>query len=122
LLVGYSFGADVMPFVFNRLPATTRSRIASVSLLGLGTAATFEVTVGEWLPGADDDGDPVVPEIARMPPIPILCVMGSDEEDSSCPKLRKADVTVRQIGDDHHFSGITSEIATAIVNVGAGVP
>jgi type IV secretory pathway VirJ component len=121
LLVGYSFGADVMPFVFNRLPATTRARIASVSLLGLGTAATFEVTVGEWLPGDDDDGDPVVPEIARMPPIPILCVMGSDEEDSSCPKLQKADVTVRQIGDDHHFSGIVSEIATAIMNVGAGV-
>jgi len=43
LLVGYSFGADVMPFVFNRLPAATRARVASVSLLGLGPNATFEV-------------------------------------------------------------------------------
>jgi type IV secretory pathway VirJ component len=120
LLVGYSFGADVMPFVFNRLPATTRARVASVSLMGLGPAATFEVTVGEWLPGADDKGDPVVPEIARMPVIPMLCVMGSGEKDSSCPKLQTPNVTVRQIGDGHHFSGLAPEIAAAILTV-AGI-
>ena len=120
LLVGYSFGADVMPFVFNRLPVATRARVASVSLLGLGPAATFEVTVGEWLPGADDKGDPVVPEIERMPAIPMLCVMGSGEKDSSCPKLQVPNVTVRQIGDGHHFSGLAPEIAAAIMSV-AGI-
>jgi type IV secretory pathway VirJ component len=117
LLVGYSFGADVMPFVFNRLPAATRARVASVSLLGLGPAATFEVTVGEWLPGADDEGDPVVPEIARMPAMPLLCVMGEGEHDSSCPKLSASGATVRQIGDGHHFSGLAPQIVDAILQV-----
>jgi type IV secretory pathway VirJ component len=115
LLIGYSFGADVMPFVFNRLPAATQARVASVSLLGLGPAATFEVTVGEWLPGADDNGDPVVPEIARMPAIPMLCVMGEGEHGSSCPQLSKPGLTVRQIGDGHHFSGLAPQIAAAIL-------
>jgi len=119
LLVGYSFGADVMPFVFNRLPAATRARVASMSLLGLGPAATFEVTVGEWLPGADDKGDPVVPEISRMPAIPLLCVMGSGEKGSSCPNLQTPNVTVRQIGDGHHFSGLAPDIVAAIMNVAA---
>jgi len=119
LLVGYSFGADVMPFVFNRLPSATRARVASVSLLGLGAAATWEVTVGEWLPGADDDGDPVVPEIARMPAMPLLCVMGEGEHGSSCPKLSAAGVTVRQIGDGHHFSGLAPQIVDAILKSGA---
>jgi type IV secretory pathway VirJ component len=117
LLVGYSFGADVMPFVFNRLPAETRARVASVSLLGLGPAATFEVTVGEWLPGADGEGDPVVPEIARMPAMPLLCVMGEGEHDSSCPKLSASGATVRQIGDGHHFSGLAAQIVDAILQV-----
>jgi type IV secretory pathway VirJ component len=117
LLVGYSFGADVMPFVFNRLPATTRARVASVSMLGLGPAATYEVTVGEWLPGADGKGDPVVPEVERMPAMPILCVMGEGEHDSSCPQLIKSGVTVRQIGDGHHFSGLAPQIVTAILAV-----
>ena len=115
LLIGYSFGADVMPFVFNRLPATTRARVASVSLLGLGPAASFEVTVGEWLPGADEKGEPVVPEVIRMPETKMLCVMGDGEHNSSCPKLQRPDVMVRQIGDGHHFSGLAPQIATEIL-------
>ena len=35
LLIGYSFGADVLPFVVNRLPAELRAHIVSVSLLGI---------------------------------------------------------------------------------------
>ena len=117
LLVGYSFGADVMPFVFNRLPAATRARVVSVSMLGLGPGATYEVTVGEWLPGADRKGDPVVPEVARMMPVPRLCVMGDGEKDSSCPELAKMGVTVRLIGDGHHFGGLADTIVEAIVSV-----
>lgn len=117
LLIGYSFGADVMPFVFNRLPPATRARVTSVSLLGLGAAATWEVTVGEWLPGADDKGDPVVPEIARMPAMPILCVMGDGEHGSSCPKLTGPGITVRQIGDGHHFSGLAPQVVTEILSL-----
>ena len=43
LLVGYSFGADVLPFVVNRLPPDLRARVASVSLLGIDSNAAFEV-------------------------------------------------------------------------------
>jgi len=121
LLVGYSFGADVMPFVFNRLPAATQARVASVSMLGLGPGATYEVTVGEWLPGADKKGDPVVPEVARMPTVPRLCIQGAGEDDSSCPQLEKLGVKVRQIGDGHHFGGLAGPIAAAILD-GAGIP
>lgn len=117
LLVGYSFGADVMPFVFNRLPAETRARVASVNLMGLGPAATFEVTVGEWLPGADAKGDPVVPEAQRMPKTPLLCVRGKDENDSTCPALEKSGATVVTIGEGHHFSGLHTDIAAAILKV-----
>lgn len=52
-----------------------------------------------------------------MPAVPILCVMGSGEKDSSCPTLQQDNVTVRQIGDGHHFSGLAPQIVTAIVNV-----
>ncbi|HEX4618884.1 MAG TPA: AcvB/VirJ family lysyl-phosphatidylglycerol hydrolase, partial [Steroidobacteraceae bacterium] len=42
ILIGYSFGADVLPFVVNRLPADLRARVASVSLLGIDSNASFE--------------------------------------------------------------------------------
>ena len=66
LLIGYSFGADVMPFLYNRLPQATRERVRSVSLLGLSTTASFEFHLSDWIPGGSGDGLATVPEIAAM--------------------------------------------------------
>ena len=60
LLVGYSFGADVLPFVVNRLPPELRARVASVSLLGIDSNASFEVRVADWV-GGGDGGPPTGP-------------------------------------------------------------
>ena len=117
LLIGYSFGADVMPSIFNRLPAQVRARVASINLLGLGPRATFEVTVGEWLPGSKRKGIPVLPEIAKFGATQALCVDGARETDSMCPELGKLGIEVRQIGEGHHFSGLAGEIADAIFAV-----
>ena len=59
ILIGYSFGADVLPFIVNRLPDDLRKRIASVNLLGLSTEATFEIHVADWIPGNVSKGQPI---------------------------------------------------------------
>ena len=66
LLVGYSFGADVLPFLVNRLPAPALARIGSVSLLGLSDTAAFEFHVSSWLGGGGDTHRPTAPEVARL--------------------------------------------------------
>jgi type IV secretory pathway VirJ component len=115
LLIGYSFGADVMPSVFNRLPVESRARVTSVNLLGLAQGATFEVTVGEWLPGARKKGTPVLPEVARFGSTPALCIEGAGEKNSICPELKELGIEVQQIGEGHHFSGLATDIADAIL-------
>jgi type IV secretory pathway VirJ component len=117
LLIGYSFGADVMPSVFNRLPVESRARIASINLLGLGPGATYEISAGEWLPFGKGKGTPVLPEIARFGSTPALCIDGANEKHSMCPELVELGIEVRQIGEGHHFSGLTEEIATAILEL-----
>jgi len=113
LLIGYSFGADVLPFVVNRLPADLRSRIASVSLLGIDARASFEVHVGEWIGGAGG-GPPTRPELEAMKE-PVLCIYGADESDSICPELSSTRVTREEIGKGHHFSGDYSRLADRIL-------
>jgi type IV secretory pathway VirJ component len=115
MLIGYSFGADVMPAIFNRLTEQSRERVASINLLGLGPAATYEVRAGEWLPWASSKGAPVLPEIAKFGSTPTLCVDGEGERHTICPELSKLGIKVRQIGAGHHFSGRAPEIADAIV-------
>ena len=47
-LIGYSFGADVLPFVYNRLPAAERAHVSAMALLGLSHRTDFEVHVQGW--------------------------------------------------------------------------
>jgi type IV secretory pathway VirJ component len=114
ILVGYSFGADVLPFVVNRLPPELRARIASVSLLGIDSNASFEVSVADWVGGGD--GAPTRPEVAALSHVPVLCIYGEGESDSICPGLPAgANLARAQVGKGHHFSGEYATLADRIL-------
>jgi type IV secretory pathway VirJ component len=117
VLVGYSFGADVLPFIVNRLPADLRARIASVNLLGLGTKADFEIHVTGWVGGAGRDALPIAPELAHLTDLRRLCFFGEGDQDSaaSCAAFKGPLAAARQVGKGHHFGYRYGEIADAIV-------
>ena len=116
LLIGYSFGADVLPFVVNRLPADLRERVASVSLLGIDANASFEVRISDWV-GSEGGGPPTRPELAALTHVPVLCIYGEGESDSICPQLSAAGIAREQIGRGHHFSGEYATLADRILAV-----
>ncbi len=115
LLIGYSFGADVLPFVVNRLPPDLRARVASLSLLGIDARASFQIHIADWV-GGDDAGPPTRPEFAALGSLPVLCIYGEGESDSICPELPAGTVTREQIGKGHHFSGEYALLADRILS------
>jgi type IV secretory pathway VirJ component len=119
LVIGYSFGADVLPFVVNRLPPDLLARVASVSLLGIDAHASFEVHVAEWV-GGDEGGPPTRPELAEIKSVPVLCIYGAGETDSICPQLPPGTVARAQIGKGHHFSGEYALLADRILSFARG--
>jgi type IV secretory pathway VirJ component len=115
MLVGYSFGADVLPFVVNRLPADLRDQVSSMTLLGPSHQANFEISVAGWMPGVTVKGAATLPELQRMSAVPVLCVHGSEERDSLCPDLKSANEHVLTIGTGHHFGGDVKDITAAML-------
>ncbi len=115
LLIGYSQGADVLPFAVNRLPAASRSLVAHTVLLGLGENASFEFHLGNWL-GAEGDALPIRPEAAKLTAAATLCLYGTDDADSLCPKLPAASVTAQGLSGGHHFDGAYDELAELILH------
>ena len=114
LLIGYSFGADVLPFVVNRLPPDVRAQVASVSLLGLDAHASFEIHLADWV--SDTDAGPATrPELEALKEMPILCIYGEGEADSICPQLTAGHITREQVGKGHHFSGEYALLADRIL-------
>ncbi|MCB2054298.1 MAG: virulence factor family protein [Geminicoccaceae bacterium] len=117
LLIGYSFGADMLPFIVGRLSPETRARIARIGLLGLAEAAATTVGIGEWLGVADpDELHPVAPEIARLDGLDVLCVMGKEETASGCrnPVFDRFTRYVTEGG--HHFDGGYEAIADRLLS------
>jgi type IV secretory pathway VirJ component len=104
ILFGYSFGADVLPFVVNRLPPPLQARIDRVVFAGLGPRAAFEFHLSNWLSDEPQEGPPVVDEVRRMPDVPTVCIYGAEEgSDSACPALKGTAVLLRELPGDHHF-------------------
>jgi type IV secretory pathway VirJ component len=105
LLIGYSFGADVLPFLYMRLPDDLRASVRTVNLLGLGDTAVFEFHVSDWIPGSGGRGLPVVPEVEHMAGASVLCLYGADEHDSPCRRLAGGHVKAVSLSGGHHFGG-----------------
>jgi type IV secretory pathway VirJ component len=115
ILVGYSFGADILPVVYNRLPDLWRERVVQVSLLGLGSRAPFEFHLSGWLEQTDESALPVLPELVRMDLSKVQCFYGEEEDDIVCdkPELEKAEA-IRTTGS-HHFDGDYEKLAQRIL-------
>jgi type IV secretory pathway VirJ component len=116
VLIGYSRGADVMPFVVNRLPADLRQRVALVALLGLEPEVGFEFHLRDLLADQRRASDlAVAPEAKRLDLARVLCVAGSKEPNSLCPELAAAGAETIVFDGGHHFGERYREIADAIV-------
>lgn len=117
LLVGYSHGAETLPFMVNRLPADLRDRIRVVALLGPARTTTFEFHLADWLGGGGGSGrEAVVPEVEKLRGLRLLCVYGTDEKDSACPLLPPSLATAMPVAGGHHFGGAYRDLAARILH------
>jgi type IV secretory pathway VirJ component len=113
-LIGYSFGADVLPATYNQLAPAEKARVSLVSLLALSGWAAFQFDVGSWLDMNGDTSHPTLPDVARMPVSILQCIYGSDDDDSVCAKITGgADIVMLDGG--HHFDDDYAPLAKHII-------
>ncbi len=105
VLVGFSFGAEIVPFLINRLPAHYRQRLVAGVMLSPTTNSDFEIHVGDILMTAGKGGYPTLPETERIRDIPLFCFYGidDDEPDDLCSRLHQQNVTGIGLPGGHHF-------------------
>jgi type IV secretory pathway VirJ component len=118
LLIGYSQGADVLPFAVNRLAPATRAHIALAVLMGMSEHAVFEFHVSNWISN-DNSGPATMPEVNRITGIPVLCIYGEGDNDSLCPKLDADKVRIVKLPGGHHFNGDYAGLAREILAAAA---
>lgn len=102
IFAGYSFGADLLPAFYNRLPPEDQQQVQAFLFLALGRTGGLEIKIRGWL-GESDDEFATGPDFARLPPEKVLCVYGLDEKDESgCTQPQAVGETLG-IPGGHHF-------------------
>lgn len=118
LLVGYSFGADVLPATYNLLTDKEKQHIAQISLLAVSHEVDYEVSVSGWLGVAGDGsaGDPAS-DIRKIDPALVQCFYGTDDDDDdACPTLKDTPVEIIPVDGGHHFDGDYEALAKRITD------
>lgn len=117
VLIGYSRGADVMPFMVSRLPDDLRQSTKLVALLGSGPSIDFKLS--PWWSLAHYFVHPrqyaVLPEVEKLTGFRVMCVYGEKETDSICPALDPTRFTIVRAPGGHHFAGRYDEIGRTIL-------
>jgi type IV secretory pathway VirJ component len=116
LLFGYSRGADVLPFVVPRLEASQRAQVQSVVLLGPAPYTHFQIHLTDFISDRRrSDSVDVLPEADKVER-PIICVYGTDEDQSLCPLLTAKAIKIA-IDGGHHFDGDYRGIAKQVLSL-----
>jgi type IV secretory pathway VirJ component len=118
-LVGYSFGADVLPFLVNRLPPELRRRVAGVGLVGLSSFAVFQFHASEWVGVLRGPRYATLPEARRLDDLPVLCVYGRDDRDEACDALSMPNARVVAIDSGHRMGGVGAMVGDMLVHAAA---
>jgi type IV secretory pathway VirJ component len=106
LLIGYSHGADMAPFMVSRLSPDLRNRIRLLALLGLEDRASFQFHLADIVTEFRHEGDlPVLPEMQKLRGMTLLCVRGSNESKSLCSQLDPSLARVETHAGGHRIAG-----------------
>lgn len=122
ILVGYSRGADVLPFMANRLSAETLNKVNLVALLAPERMVDFQFHLTDWLGGSHKTDMPTLPEVQKLKGVKILCFCGSDEKESLCLDLDSTLARTTMLKGGHHFDGDYKSIGENILQEALAKP
>jgi type IV secretory pathway VirJ component len=121
ILVGYSRGASVLPFMATRIPAEQLACVRLIVLLGPFDDEDFEIHLSDFLGGRHHAGAlPLLPEMEKLRGKKVLCVYGDEEKESLCRILHLPNARCVCLPGGHHFNSAYDEVAALVLQEDPG--
>jgi type IV secretory pathway VirJ component len=103
VLIGYSMGAEILPFAVNRMNEQHTKKIQNIILIGPWQRATFKVKLADYL-YETNEGEEIYPELLKVKHINTYIVC-DDNEYALCLKPIDGIVDHDLLPGGHHFGG-----------------
>lgn len=114
IFIGYSFGADVLPFVLNRLPKNFQYDVKTSFILASSGSTDFEIHWSDLFGGNSKRSMDVVTEINKLQNKKIVIIDGTGDHH-----LDRNLITIKYkyliLPGGHHFDGDIDEVANQLV-------
>lgn len=115
VLIGYSFGADIIPFIYTNLEKSTVSKIKKAVLMLPGLSTDFTVHISEMLGFSRTNAYSVVSELNKLS-IPVLVVLGSEKSLFPVDSLVIKNYQTSVIKGGHHFDAEVDSVIKKITD------
>lgn len=116
VLAGYSFGANIVPFLANRFPVGIKKCQSSAILISPDRSCDFEIHLSDMLNLDLSKGKyDVIQEIQKCSDVSFLAIFGSDESTKTQQAFRKTSIKVEILQGNHHFDRGVEALGDSIV-------
>lgn len=115
ILTGYSFGADVLPFIYNQLSVKFRQKILRILLLSPSGSTDFEIHWADMLGGNSKRTMDVLQEINNLGTLNTVLINGDDDESIQSGKVTLPNFNHEIIPGGHHYDGDIPALAKMMI-------
>lgn len=115
ILVGYSFGADFVPFLENKLSADIKSKVKMMAMLSPDEWADFEIHISDMFNIVDSEDDNNVKTELQKTNCKTLLVFGSEEVPNKFESLPKTHFKQLVIQGGHHYGNNFDALTGGII-------
>lgn len=114
VLAGYSYGAEILPFIYNALDKTYKGTVEKIVMVAPSTSAVFHVSPTYYY--SPDDLVEVMPALEKVPPSKVL-IFCDTQRKSLCTELSDgAGYDIVKLPYGHAFSGRFREVSSQIAD------
>ena len=114
VLIGYSFGADVSPFMLTHFSAALSNRINHLILLSPSAKTDFEIHVLQMLGWGKDAGESVPAEINKILK-PVTIIVGDDENEFPFDQVTIKNKQIVKMPGGHHYDGDVDALCKQVI-------
>jgi type IV secretory pathway VirJ component len=115
-LVGYSYGANVLPVVARRLPPRLRDRIAVIALIAPADRAELVLRPYTLLDVATPGAMSEVEALEQIQELPVVCIWGADDWGAACPRFPPSLAKRVSVPGGHRFLGQRARVAAIVAD------
>lgn len=115
VLVGYSFGACVAPFIANRFPTPLKENVKGVYCLSPDKTADFEIHLTDMLSFNTTGKYNVLDEIKKIKEFNPICVFGEEEGSSLRNHFSESGAKIVILPGNHHYNNDYHALAEIIL-------